>query len=463
MPILIRNSARKNKPIIGIALLASPVLRTRPRDNWIGWSVEGFLNLIEDEKVDIRTGIKSLSSRIETSIAEIRWDDLIDSQSCLNYPSENTVLRLEQIAAGAAARRERELQEFYADSTSNGGSPKSQKDVAKINRNSFDWKTASEDALFIRKRAETLSDLLRAKIFFQFIESEELEDSKILDILESEKGRRCISIGLQELRKAGLSSQVADLSICGAVAPYNDLIGGKLVALLAASHEVREMWQKRYENQVSIISSQMAGQEFRRPAKLKILTTTSLYGVGSSQYNRLKVDVFNSHRNCTEKLEWTRISTGTTSGYGTAHLSARTVLYLRKISEQKHSARRVNNRFGEGASPRLRQIREGLDILGLNSDLILKHEMPRIVYVTELVPNAREELMGFVTERDYEAPRQNEIAEVWRRRWLYKRIQNLDILERLKRLGPTSIMEELIPDEPFSTNSEGQYLMPLWQ
>lgn len=463
MPILIRNAARKNKPVIGIALLASPVLRTRPRDNWIGWSIEGFLESIETEKIDVKTGIRALRSRIEKSIYEIRWDDLVGSKEYIEDPCEKTVLRLEQIAAGAAARRERELQEFYAESVSSGGSPKSQKDIAKINRTSFDWKKASEDTLFVRKRAETLADLLRAKIFFNFLEHEQMSDSDILDIFRSEKGRRCLSIGLQELRKAGLSSQVADLSICGAVAPYNDLIGGKLVALLATSHEVREMWRKRYENQVSIISSQVAGQEFRRPAKLKILTTTSLYGVGSSQYNRLKVDLFNSKRECSERLEWKRINTENTSGYGTAHLSAKTVEYLRRISEQKHSARRVNNRFGEGASPRLRQIREGLDTLGLNSDLILKHEMPRIVYVTELVPNAREELMGFIPERDYEAPRQSEIAEAWRQRWLLRRIGNPEILERLKNLGPTSIMKNLMPDEPFSVDSEGQYLMPLWQ
>jgi Domain of unknown function (DUF4338) len=60
-----------------------------------------------------------------------------------------------------------------------------------------------------------------------------------------------------EVRKAGLASQVADVSVCGAIAPYNSLLGGKLIALLRASKEVRDAYRNRYAGQVSIISSQM--------------------------------------------------------------------------------------------------------------------------------------------------------------------------------------------------------------
>ena len=47
------------------------------------------------------------------------------------------------------------------------------------------------------------------------------------------------------------------------------------------------------------------------------------------------------------------------------HLGNITVDALRELSAATYDARRVNNRFGEGASPRLRQIREGLEALGL--------------------------------------------------------------------------------------------------
>ena len=35
--VLIRNAARPRRPVIGIAMLASPVMRVTVRDNWIGW------------------------------------------------------------------------------------------------------------------------------------------------------------------------------------------------------------------------------------------------------------------------------------------------------------------------------------------------------------------------------------------------------------------------------------------
>jgi hypothetical protein len=87
----------------------------------------------------------------------------------------------------------------------------------------------------------------------------------------------------------GLASQVVDVSICGAIHPYNELLGGKLVALVLHSKEVRDLYEGQYGERISLIASQMAGRPIRRSARLKVLTTTSLYGVGSSQYNRLKL------------------------------------------------------------------------------------------------------------------------------------------------------------------------------
>jgi len=35
--VLVRNAARPNRPVMGIAMLASPVMRLSARDTWIGW------------------------------------------------------------------------------------------------------------------------------------------------------------------------------------------------------------------------------------------------------------------------------------------------------------------------------------------------------------------------------------------------------------------------------------------
>ncbi len=176
---------------------------------------------------------------------------------------------------------------------------------------------------------------------------------------------------MTEVRKAGLSSQVADVSVCGAIAPYNTLLGGKLVALMMAAQEVRDAYRERYAEQVSIISSQMAGRPIYRPAELKVLTTTSLYGNGSGQYNRLKSRVAD-YPKLENDVEWQELAQ--TAGYGTIYLGATTVRVLREFSERSYGGRRINHRFGEGASPRLRQIREAMDALGIDSASVLHHQ-----------------------------------------------------------------------------------------
>ena len=82
---------------------------------------------------------------------------------------------------------------------------------------------------------------------------------------------------------------MADITVCGAVPPYNPILGGKLVAMLAASPEVVEAYRRRYRDAESEIASSMAGRPIVRPAELVFLGTTSLYGVASSQYNRVRV------------------------------------------------------------------------------------------------------------------------------------------------------------------------------
>ncbi|MGZ5889512.1 MAG: Druantia anti-phage system protein DruA [Hyphomicrobium sp.] len=39
---------------------------------------------------------------------------------------------------------------------------------------------------------------------------------------------------------------VADITVCGAVQPYNAILGGKLVAMLAASPEIVLEYRRRY-------------------------------------------------------------------------------------------------------------------------------------------------------------------------------------------------------------------------
>jgi len=108
----------------------------------------------------------------------------------------------------------------------------------------------------------------------------------------------------------------------------------------------------------------------------------------------------------------------------------------------RHDSRRVNNRFGEGTSPRLRQIREGLDALGLKSDAILHHATPRIFYGCELNPGSRDALLGLGAPTSG-APSAAAIGEAWRHRWLSSRILREETLQTLATLGPMSVRASL--------------------
>jgi hypothetical protein len=66
-----------------------------------------------------------------------------------------------------------------------------------------------------------------------------------------------------------------DAFVLGAVPPYSSLLGGKLVAMLAASNEVRSAFKKKYSNQRSLIRRK------KLDGRLALLITTSALGRSS--------------------------------------------------------------------------------------------------------------------------------------------------------------------------------------
>jgi hypothetical protein len=64
-PLLIRNAARPRRPIIGIALLASPVMRLRIRDNWIGWTPSAWAKRLGQDGWDHKVAADALRARLD--------------------------------------------------------------------------------------------------------------------------------------------------------------------------------------------------------------------------------------------------------------------------------------------------------------------------------------------------------------------------------------------------------------
>ena len=132
--------------------------------------------------------------------------------------------------------------------------------------------------------------------------------------------------------------------------------------MLVISPAVIAEYQRRYAKAVSQIASSMAGRPIIRPSKLVYFGTTSLYGNGSSQYNRVKLPT--SLLGGAEEDYITYKELGQSEAYGTSQFSDETVEAIVKCLRQSTNGERVQSIFGEGVSPRLRKVREGLALLG---------------------------------------------------------------------------------------------------
>ena len=88
-------------------------------------------------------------------------------------------------------------------------------------------------------------------------------------------------------RVIGLVPTFLEITTCGAVAPYNRVLGGKLVALLLLSPQVAADNNRRYGREPTIIRSQLKNTRVVPDSTLVWLGTTSLFSHGSSQYQRL--------------------------------------------------------------------------------------------------------------------------------------------------------------------------------
>ncbi len=180
----------------------------------------------------------------------------------------------------------------------------------------------------------------------------------------------------------------------------------------------------------------MNGKAVVRKPQLVMLGTTSLYGVGSSQYNRIKIPANEIGGTKEAKIEYKEL--GFSEGFGSFHFSAETIWLADKIVRINNNGRkRVNSIFGEGANPLLRKLKDALELLKLESNPILNHRNRRVVYGVTLAENFGEVLMGLTTKPKYIIPQTKPkiktqlIGKYWIKRWLNNRIEREGLLEQV--------------------------------
>jgi hypothetical protein len=200
---------------------------------------------------------------------------------------------------------------------------------------------------------------------------------------------------------------IMDAYVLGAVPPYSQLLGGKLVASLVRTREVYNDFAKAYGDTRGIISKK------KKQARLLIVTTSSSLG-RSSIYNRLKLG---------DQKYFTPI--GFTGGWGHFHipddLFAEMRTYLRDIG---HPYADLHS-YGQGPNWRLRTTRAALTSLGYKEDM-LKHGIQREVYLCEMAGNALKILKtGTGRPNLTKLKTVEEVSELALQRWVVPRSQRM--------------------------------------
>ncbi|MHB1509991.1 MAG: Druantia anti-phage system protein DruA [Acidimicrobiales bacterium] len=417
MLLLIRDRAAPCHPVVGIAALGSSIVQIKERDDWIGWQANQFTEALAEHPTTRMA--RFVDRRLDSALDDLYLDDLIEDglywPSLWAHPAEDAIapLRKESIARRDDHRRFVQRREFKR-----GIEP----------TDAEAWRRRAESDLFRSKRCLALADLLRCRAALLPFLSPPTRHG-LARALADPDGRRAVSDLVRRAKAESVGTEMADLTVCGAIAPYNALLGGKLVAALAVSPTVVHAYHERYGEYASVIASSMAGRPIRRRNNLVFVGTTSLYGAGSSQYNRLH---FPAERlGGAGRIEFREL--GHSRSFGTSHLSSATVTALVRLSEQSRSGVRVNSIFGEGVNPKLRKVRDGLDLLGWPSEALLQHGRQRIVYGVSLVSNLLPYLLGAETEPNYLFRRNvkddvTKITDWWLQRWLSPRVRSTEVL-----------------------------------
>lgn len=429
MMILIRDKATPFHAIIGIAALSSATVGLEVRDKEIGWTLPVMLRKIKGGRPEVygRWMLRTVEAALEEIYREDLLRDGILSPSDFRQPTVKVINQLIKISRAARAEHYRLMQA---------------KDYKKTSAKSilFDdehWKKQAEMPLFRAKRTQELASLFKVRRVLSQALSAKPSRTEVLALLEQREGRDALARIIRRAKADRVGTVMADLTVCGAVPPYGDVLGGKLVAMLMASPEVIDEYQRRYRNSSSIIASSMAGRPVVRPAKLVLISTTSLFGVRPNQYDRLSIPCARLNEGAKGVVRYEFL--GETKGIGTFQFGPPTVEALSLLLAQGASGQRVNSVFGEGVNPRLRKIRDGLDLLKLPTQELLSHGAPRLVYLARLIHNTSEFLLGLDNTPEYLVPLNsgrdatNSISRWWIERWLVQRVAREDVLQRVER------------------------------
>jgi hypothetical protein len=286
----------------------------------------------------------------------------------------------------------------------------------------------ARERLLVVKRAETAADLIRG---LNAIETAIAAQSPLEALRGSPDLLRDLNAGLRKIWHYHMGFVAIEMSVCGAAPPFGPMRLGKLMAMTAASEDLLNAWGR--DRDLGEIAAQTyypsVRQHVPNPGPL-VVFTSGLYTGHSAQYNRLQAGLG----------RWRKI--GETMGYGSFHVSFETSQIASQYNTSTDGYKHITRTFGEGASPRFREVSRAIARVGLPD--LLRHEMPRPLYALPLVSDPHAILLGWKKRDPAESVGQplNMLARAWWERWYAPQSERLcalstgapDLRETLARI-----------------------------
>lgn len=144
-----------------------------------------------------------LTGNLHTAINDIYVKDL-DYHRNTKYPTEKKINEL------------KELSEALRDKVIDN------KKTIRVS----DWDAEALEPLFYKKRTAALARLLEAQRIFNEVKKP-AKVEWLTELLRTELGRKAINTALIANRKTKIGSNVMEIIVCGAIPPYNEILGGR--------------------------------------------------------------------------------------------------------------------------------------------------------------------------------------------------------------------------------------------
>jgi hypothetical protein len=189
----------------------------------------------------------------------------------------------------------------------------------------------------------------------------------------------------------------------GAIPPYNQLLGGKMVAMALTSNELRRAYKKKYKDSISLM------QQRHIEPELLFITTTSAFG-RSSIYNRLKYDG-----------DLVAQSLGYTKGSGTFHISQE--IYVEIQRYLLSNGINVSTTFGNGPSRKLKLLDMAFGMLELPN--YIYHNIQREFFLFPIAKNLKDVLSKDLKPKYYNRPLKD-LSGFWKERWCVPRSTRIE-------------------------------------